>query len=168
MFAARIVQSMEGATMVAGEPSVQEANKSLIRRYLEEIYRGNLDILDEVIGEDYVGGHGHTPPAQYKANFGTLRRAFPDIKIRFDALIAEGDWVAMHCTIDGTHLGEWRNIQPTGKHATWTATAFRRVRDGKVVQGYASWDWLSVLQQIGVTLTAPSPAPEDEERPPRA
>ena len=132
--------------MVAGESSVQEANKSLIRRYLEEIYRGNLDIRDKVIGEDYVGTAGRVPPAQYKANFGTLRRAFPEIKIRFDALTAEGDWVAMHCTIDGTHLGEWRNVPATGKHATWTATAFRRVRDGKVVQGYATFDWLSVLR----------------------
>src|SRR5215212_8289201 len=111
-----------------------EDNKALVRHYLEEVYRGNLDILDEVISEEYVGGHGLTPQAQYRANFGRVRSAFPDIQIRFDALIAEDDWVAMHCTIEGTHLGEWRGIAPTGKHATWTATAFRRVRDGKIVQ----------------------------------
>jgi predicted ester cyclase len=155
--------------MAAAEPSVQEANKALVRHYLEEIYRGNLDILDEVISEEYVGTTGHTPPAQYRANFVAIRRAFPDIQIRFDSLIAEGDWVAMHCTIEGTHLGEWRGIPPTGKHATWTATAFRRVRDGKIVQGYATWGWLSFLQQIGATVTPPSPAPEGtEERPPHA
>jgi predicted ester cyclase len=153
--------------MATAEPSVREANKALVRRYLEEVYRGNLDILDEVISEDYVGTAGPNPPAQYKANFGALRRAFPDIQIRFDALIAEGDWVAMHCTIEGTHLGEWRGIPPTGKHATWRATAFRRVRDGKVVQGYATFDWLSVLEQIGATVTPPSPAPEDAEERPR-
>jgi predicted ester cyclase len=135
-----------------------DANKALVRRYLEEIYRGNLDVLDEVISEDYVGSAGPNPPARYKAGFGAIRRAFPDIQIHFDALIAEGDWVAMHCTIAGTHLGEWRGIPPTGKHATWTATAFRRVRDGKVIQGYATWDWLAVLQQLGATVTPPAPA----------
>jgi steroid delta-isomerase-like uncharacterized protein len=134
-----------------------EVNKALVRHYLEEIYRGNLDILDEVISEDYVGSNGPNPPAKYKAGFGAIRRAFPDIQIRFDALIAEGDWVAMHCTIEGTHLGEWRGIPATGKHATWTATAFRRVRDGKIVQGYASWDWLGMLHQIGATVTPPPP-----------
>jgi predicted ester cyclase len=148
-----------------------DANKALVRHYLEEIYRGNLDILDEVISEDYVGSNGPNPPAKYKVGFGAIRRAFPDIQIRFDALIAEDDWVAMHCTIEGTHLGEWRGIPPTGKHATWTATAFRRVRDGKIVQGYASWDWLSVLHQIGATVTLPpahaGPA-ATEDRPPPA
>jgi predicted ester cyclase len=154
--------------MAAAEPSVQEVNKALVRHYIEEVYRGNLDVLDEVISEDYVATAGPLPPSRYKANFGALRRAFPDIQIRFDALIAEGDWVAMHCTIEGTHLGEWRSIPPTGKHATWRATAFRRVRDGKVVQGYATFDWLSVLEQIGATVTPPSPAPEDaEERSPQ-
>jgi predicted ester cyclase len=102
----------------------------------------------------------------YKHGFGALRRAFPDITIRFDALIAEDDWVAMHCTIEGTHLGEWRGIPPTGKHATWTATAFRRVRDGKLVEGFATWDWLGVLEQLGATIAAPrsEPAPWPGER----
>ena len=76
---------------------------------------------------------------------GALRRAFPDIQIRFDVLFAEDDWVALHCTIEGIHLGEWRAIPPTDKHATWTTMAFRRVREGKVVQGFATWYWLSVL-----------------------
>lgn len=137
-----------------------EANKALVRNYLEEIYRGNLDILDEVISEDHVGMHGRVPPAQYRANFSEIRRAFPDIQIRFDTLIAEGDWVAMHCTIEGTHLGEWRGIPPTGKHATWTATAFRQVRDGKIVRGYATWGWLSVMQQLGVTFVPPESSAE--------
>jgi hypothetical protein len=30
--------------MATAEPSVQEANKTLVRHYIEEIYRGNLDI----------------------------------------------------------------------------------------------------------------------------
>lgn len=155
--------------MATSELSVQDANKALVRGYIEEVFRGNLDIIDEVISEDYIGTAGPNPPSQYKANNAAFTRAFPDRRIRFDLLIAEGDWVAMDCTVDGTHLGEWRGIPPTGKHATWKVTAFRRVRDGKVVEGYATWDWLSVMQQIGVTLTPPSRAPEDaEERPPRA
>ena len=109
--------------MAAAEPSVQEANKALVRRYLEELFHGDPDFLDEAISEDYVGTNGPNPPARYKARFSVVRRAFPDIRIRIDALIAEGDWVAVHGTVEGTHLGEWRGIPPTGKHATWTVTA---------------------------------------------
>ena len=118
------------------------ANKALVRHDLEEISRGNLDILDEVISDDDRAPGGITPPAEYKARFGALRRAFPDIQVRFDALIAEDDPVALHCTLEGDHLGEWRGIPPTGKRATWPATAFRRVRDGKPVEGFSPWDWL--------------------------
>ena len=135
-----------------------EENKALVRWYLEEIWQDNLDVLDEVIGPEYVTqvkGTEPTPAAQYKANFGRFRRAFPDGQLRFDAIIAEGDLVAMHCTIQGTHLGEWRGIAPTGKRVTWNATVFRRVRDGKVVEGFGTWDDLSALQQIGATVTPP-------------
>src|SRR3954453_6379347 len=99
-----------------------EANKALVRHYIEEIYRGNLDIIDEVIGEDYVGTIGSIPPAQYKANNARLRSAFPDIRVQFAQIIAEGDWVALHFTLEATHLGEWRGIPPTGKRVTWNAT----------------------------------------------
>jgi predicted ester cyclase len=64
----------------------------------------------------------------------------------------------MHCTIDGTHLGEWHGMPPTGKHPTWTATAFRRIRDGKIVEGLSTWDWLGILEQLGATVTPPPPA----------
>jgi predicted ester cyclase len=138
-----------------------ETNKTLVRQYLEEIYRGNLDILDEVISDAYRDGapppSGMTAAEDYKAGFGGLRRGFPDVTIRFDALIAEADLVALHCTIQGTHLGAWRGIPPTGKHATWTATVFRRVRDGKLVEGFGTWDMLGLLQQLGVIGTQLEP-----------
>jgi predicted ester cyclase len=135
-----------------------EANKALVRHYIEEIYRGNLDVIDEAISEEYVATAGPLSPAQYKANNAAQRRAFPDIQLHIHEIIAEGDWVAVHATVAGTHLGEWRGIPPTGKRATWTGTAFRRVQDGKVVQGYATFDWLAIMQQIGVTLVPPEPA----------
>ena len=60
---------------------------------------------------------------------------------------------------------ESRVIPPTGKHATWRATLFRRVRDGKVVQGHATFDWLSFLQQIGAVVTLSVAQGGTEERP---
>jgi hypothetical protein len=36
---------------------------------------------------------------------------------------------------------------------TWKVTGFRRIRDGKVVEGFPTWDWLRVLQQLGATVT---------------
>ena len=36
-----------------------ETNKALVRRFYEEIDKGNLDILDELVAEDYLD---HNPP----------------------------------------------------------------------------------------------------------
>ena len=65
------------------------------------------------------------------------------------------DLVAYQTTWRGTHSGPWRGIAPTGKRVQWRATAFRRVVDGKVVEGWGTYDWLAVLEQLGATFTAP-------------
>jgi ketosteroid isomerase-like protein len=36
-----------------------EKNKALVRRFYEEIDKGNLEAMDELVAEDYVD---HTPP----------------------------------------------------------------------------------------------------------
>lgn len=133
-----------------------EENKALVRNYIEEIYNGNLDIIEDVVADEYVATAGPLSPAQYKANNVAMARAFPDRRVHIHEIIAEGDWVALHTTVEATHLGEWRGIPPTGKRVTWTGTIFRRVRDGKIVRGYATFDWLGVMQQLGVTFVPPT------------
>ena len=99
--------------MATDERTVLEQNKAVVRRYLEEVYRGNYAVLDEVISPEYYADRppdpaGLAPGARYAAGFDRLRRAFPDIRISIDALIAEDDLVAVHATLRGTHLGEFR------------------------------------------------------------
>jgi predicted ester cyclase len=148
-----------------------ESNKALIRRYLEGIYRGDFEILEELISPDYFARRAHVPPGQtaaerYAEGINVLRRAFPDIEAHIEAIIAEDDLVAFHITLRGTHLGElrgpasapWsRGIPPTGRRVRFTITHFRRLRDGKLGESFGTWDWLSVLQQLGITAT-PEPA----------
>lgn len=38
-----------------------EENEAFVRHYLEEVYRDNLDILDEIISADY-DDHATPPP----------------------------------------------------------------------------------------------------------
>jgi hypothetical protein len=44
--------------------------------------------------------------------------------------------------------------------------AFRRVRDGKLVDGFSSWDWLGLLEQLGATLTVGADVLERRDPPP--
>ena len=138
-----------------------EENKALVRRYLDEaVNKGNVDVLDEVMDPNYVNptiAIGRTPGGRerYKGGVRGTRAAFPDLQIRLESVIAEGDLVAYQSVWSGTHLGEWRGIPPTGKRVEWMATCYRRVRDGKLVEGWGTYDWLGVLEQLGASVTPP-------------
>jgi predicted ester cyclase len=84
-----------------------------------------------------------------------LREAFPDIHIRNEELIAEGDKVVSRQTSRGTHEGEFMGIRPTGKEVTWTGILMFRIADGKIVDQWLEQDVMGLMQQLGV---APEPA----------
>ena len=137
-----------------------EENKAIVRRYIEEaVGKGNLAIIDELMSPDYRNPMMPSTAApgsgaeRYKQGIAGTRAAFPDLEVTFDCMIAEGDLVAYETTWRGTHLGTWRDIAPTGKRVEWRATCFRRVVDGKVVEGWGTYDWLGLFEQLGATVT---------------
>jgi steroid delta-isomerase-like uncharacterized protein len=138
-----------------------EENQAIVRRYIEEaVNEGNLAIIDELMHPDYYNPTTAAGPApggaeRYKQSVAQTRAAFPDVRATFEYMIAAGDLVAYHVVWRGTHRGEWRGIPPTGKHVEWRATAFRRVVGGKVVAGWGTYDWLSVLEQLGASVSPP-------------
>ena len=86
-------------------------------------------------------------------SYATLRRAMPDLRIDVDEanMVAEGDQVAAHSLITGTHTGEeLYGVAASGKPITWTHSEFVRIRDGKIVERWVSADTLTLFQQAGV------------------
>jgi predicted ester cyclase len=65
-------------------------------------------------------------------------------------MLAEGDKVASRWVTKGTHKGDLRGAKPTGNKISVSETTVVRVKDGKVVEGWANRDDLGFLQQIGL------------------
>ena len=87
-----------------------------------------------------------------------LLTAFPDYRLTIEEQIAEGDKVATVWRGSGTHEGDWESpagtIAPTGKHVRWTGTTTLRLAEGQISDAIASsWDYLGILQQLGVVDT---------------
>ncbi len=61
--------------------------------------------------------------------------------------IAEGDLVAAHVRMTGTHAGPFGAIAPTGKVLTLTGGYHCRIVDGKLVEDWDSWTVLPLYQQ---------------------
>lgn len=138
------------------------ANKEVVRRAIEEPWR-DIDVLDEVVSDEYVGFDPANPEpirgAQgAKENVSVYRSAFDGAQITIQEQIAEGDLVASRWESHGTHTGELMGIVPTGREVVASGITFSRVRDGKIVEQYTNWDTLGMLQQLGVVPAIPAPS----------
>jgi steroid delta-isomerase-like uncharacterized protein len=80
----------------------------------------------------------------------SVRNAFPDLMIKIDELVEEGDLVAFrwHCT--ATHRGDGLGFPATGRPVSFNGMGFIRVERGKLVEGWNNFDQLGMLQQLGV------------------
>lgn len=78
-----------------------------------------------------------------------IRTAFPDAVIELQQQLVDGDRVASHWIIRGTHLGDFLGIAPTGRAVKYQNIGIATVIDGRVVQYNAENGWLTVLRQLG-------------------
>ena len=129
--------------------------KKIVQRLIEEPWKGNLDVIDELIAPGYIGQAAAEPepirgPQGLRTFIETYLTGFPDGRIIVDDQIAEGDIVASRWTARGTNTGELMGMPATGKEVTVSGIAYTRIVDGKVRESWNSWDTLSMLQQLGV------------------
>lgn len=132
-----------------------EANKALVRRYLEELWNNrDLSLADEIVNPTYVF-HSQSVPEDLHGTegvghmVGMITGAFPDVEFTIEDLVAEGDTVAVRWSALSTHQGDYMGIAPTGKSVTVHLVAIHRVEDGKLAETWVAWDNLAVLRQIG-------------------
>jgi hypothetical protein len=63
-----------------------------------------------------------------------LLRAFPDIHVTVEDLIAEGDKVVARNSVTGTHQGEYMGRPPTGKPVTYDEIFILRFANGRIAE----------------------------------
>ena len=132
-----------------------ETNKALVRRFYEEIDKGNLDAMDEFVAEDYLD---HNPPPfpglppgreGLKQSFKIFLTATPG-RHQIEDQIAEGDKVVTRLTSFGKHEGDLPGAPRTGNDLKMTSITIHRIANGKLVEKWAEKDVMGFLQQIGV------------------
>jgi steroid delta-isomerase-like uncharacterized protein len=138
------------------EAPVSEENKALVRRQEEELFgRGSLELADEIYAPDYVG-HDPSNPEDVrgleaaKRAAADYRRAFPDLRVTVEELMAEGDKVAARLRVRGTHLGELDGIAPTGRRVDFTGIVISSIEGGRIAEDWANFDDLGMMRQLGV------------------
>ena len=75
-------------------------------------------------------------------------RAFPDLHLSIDELIAEDDRVFCRTTMTGTHDGEYKGIPATGRHVSSESAEVYRIADGKFVGYWCVVDLAGLMRQL--------------------
>jgi predicted ester cyclase len=132
-----------------------EQNKALVRRFYEEIDKGNIGILDELIDENYIDNNPPPLPGLgsgregLKQAFRIFQRATPGFH-QIEEQIADGDKVVTRLTSMGKHADDLPGAPRTGNDIKMTSITIHRVAGGKLVEKWSEKDTLGFLRQLGV------------------
>ena len=138
MFDALLVEIMSLANDTALRAAMAPQDmKSFIRNHFEEfVNRKNLDIADVNFSREFVDHGADVPPgtpagpAGAKQYVGNALKKFPDMKVTFEDIIAEGDKVVVR--------NVWRATDPaSGRKLQFGGIVIWRIADGKIAERWA-------------------------------
>ena len=140
---------------------MSEQNIAVVRRWFEEVWnQGCESSIDELFSADGVAhGLGDSEqdvhgPDEIKAFVANIRGALPDTHISIDDIFVCGDRIAVRVTLKGTHTGHGLGVPPTGRKVSVQGIIIVRVVDGRIREGWNSYDQLGLLRQIGALPAA--------------
>jgi predicted ester cyclase len=145
------------ATQPNGATSV-EHNKAVSRQWIEVFNERDDAAEADVRAPDYIA---HAPsslePAPLDSEAWTKFLAgfvegFPDLRLRVEDAVGEGDLVAQRVHFAGTHTGEFQGLPPTNKQVSFSGLELNRFVDGRVSEHWFQLDALDLLKQLGLVV----------------
>jgi len=129
-------------------------NSALARRFIQEVWNGRrAEAIRELLHPQAVGhleGIEVKGPEGFLPAWASLLGAFPDLKVTIQALLAQGDSVAVRWTAAGLHTGPHLGFPATRKLVAFRGITWLRFSEGRIVEGWDSWNQgrlFSELQQ---------------------
>jgi steroid delta-isomerase-like uncharacterized protein len=134
------------------------SNKAVFRRLDDAINSRDAEVIaktiDEVVAPDLLF---HAPVPTGATGVQALRqvwvvllRAFPDLHVAVEDVIAEDDKIVVRNTVTGTHQGEYRGVPPTGRSVSYQEIFIVRFAGGRVAEIWGVVDVLSQMRQLGM------------------
>jgi predicted ester cyclase len=131
-----------------------EDNAAIVRGWAQAAFnQHDLDAAAQFLAPDWVGLGEEHGVAGFKRLAGTYVRAFPDMQIRVEGALAEGDRVVRRLSWMGTHQGSFLGIAPTGRRVRGEGTVIVRIADDKIAEEWETSNLLGLLQQLGAVPT---------------
>jgi predicted ester cyclase len=131
----------------------------VVARIFEEFFNARDEgAADRLVSPDYACPAGRGPEG-FRALARHLQHGFPDLHFTMEDMVEEGTRVAIRWRSQGTHLGPFAGVAPTGRVVKNEGVGIYRLRAGKIVEFFSQVDRLGVLQQIGAVPAFAGPVP---------
>lgn len=157
---------LPSTAVVAAEPVAPvaaqlEANKTLVRRLFKAFNDGDLDTLNK-LSDDRRTIHTATgsvsrdgQPRKTLAEACPMCAALNPRNITIEFIMAENDLVTVRSSWQGQYNGAVREVPVAGKEVKLYYTNTYRIKDGRIVENWAAYDRLHMLEQLGFSVAAP-------------
>ncbi len=132
-------------------------NKATLQRFEDAVNTGDAELISRTIDEVFQPDVLIRTPVPVRATgaqamkdvFGRLLRAFPDLHVAVEDVVAEEDKVVSRNVVTGTHQGEYIGLAPTGKSVAYNEIFILRFAGGRVAETWGIVDVLSQMRQLG-------------------
>ncbi len=132
---------------------------NIIRHFYEYITSNNLiDQLSDYIADNCIVRIGErvipVGLEGMKQHMIEVRKTYPDLKMKIIRQYIDEDTVISEFIMEGTHLGEWLGMKPTGKKLLMTGVNIDKMIDGKIVNHGGAVNTFEALFEEGIIKPA--------------
>lgn len=125
-------------------------NQSLTYRWMKEVWNnGREDAIDEMLDENGIvhglEGVNEPGPAGFKIFYQTFRQQFPKVNVEVEDVVSEDGYETSRCIVDATTA--------TGQDVHFTGMTYLKIGNGKIVEAWNNFDFMSMYQQLGFRMT---------------
>jgi len=123
---------------------MEHDNVALARRWFERVWApGGEEVVHELLHPQAVGhmeGGDVTSVAEFLSVRAALLDAMPDMAVRVDGLIGQGDDVAVRWSVTATHGGAGLGMPASQQRVTFRGITWLRFSNGQLVEGWDAWN----------------------------
>ena len=132
---------------------LETRNKAVARSFFE-------DVLDKGKLEDYAKSHAPDFVAHSEGSLASLeqdmaaareqRKALPDMRVKVNHIVAEGELVSVYWTASGTNSAAGWGIPATGKSVSVSGMTLFRFERGLIQEEWSVFNMYSIMKQLGL------------------
>lgn len=128
-------------------------NVALARRWFEEVWnQRRTETVYELLTPESVCQSEVAvlkgPDAFLTDAYTPLLAALPDLTVTVEGTVAEGDQVVVRWHATGTHAGDGMVQPATGRRVSFRGMTWIRYRDGKMMEGWDSWNHHGLMHAL--------------------